>query len=77
MDTGIPFAFLERSIYEAVRQEFQNQMGKFARVPDQGVLGPCFSTTTSGQGIITEVPALSFWFDGDARIWISLGRTIS
>lgn len=42
-------------------------MGKFARVPDQGVLGPCFSTTTSGQGI-TEIPALSFWFDGDARM---------
>ncbi|GMN39526.1 hypothetical protein TIFTF001_008756 [Ficus carica] len=67
VDTGIPFAFLERSINEAVRQEFENQMGKFARVPDQGVLGPCFSTTTSDQGI-TEIPALSIWFDGGARM---------
>ncbi|XP_024026840.1 aspartic proteinase nepenthesin-2 [Morus notabilis] len=66
VDTGIPFTFLERSIYEAVRHEFENHMGNFSRAPDHGVLGTCFSSTSCQD--ITMVPVLSFVFDGVAKM---------
>ncbi|PON97404.1 Aspartic peptidase [Trema orientale] len=65
IDTGTPFTFLERSIFEAVRQEFETQMGNYTRAPDQGVLGPCFSTVDQD---ITNLPLLTFIFEGGVKM---------
>lgn len=62
MDTGVPFTFLERSIFQEINQEIENQMADITRAPDQGVLGPPFSAADNKN--IKSVPRLSFVFGG-------------
>lgn len=42
-----------------------NQMGEYKRAPNQGVLGPCFSTVSVD---VKSVPGLSFVFNGGAKM---------
>lgn len=66
MDTGMPaFTYVDNSIFGQVADEFVNEMGEYKRAPNQGVLGPCFSTV----GVdVKSVPGLSFVFDGGAKM---------
>lgn len=73
-DTGIPFTFLERSIFQHLSEEFESQMADITRAPDQGVLGPCFSSADIN---IQSLPRLSFLCSMGVRKWSSLCRTIS
>lgn len=60
---------MERSIYQNVTEALESQMGRYARAPDIGVLGPCFQLIPNEDFVY--YPALSLLFEGGAKMELS------
>lgn len=69
LDTGSPYTYMERSIYQSVTEEFVKKMTRYTRVPDIGVLGPCFKLIP-GEHFV-HYPALALVFEGGAKMELS------
>ncbi len=73
LNTWTLYTYMERSIYQNLTQAFESQMGRYARAPDIGVLGPCFQLIPNEDFVY--YPALSLLFEGGAKMelsWIEL-----
>lgn len=65
IDTGASLTFMEKSIFNLVAQEFEDQLADHERAGDVGVLGPCFGTECEES---MSFPQLSLVFNGGAKM---------
>ncbi|KAL5545753.1 hypothetical protein UlMin_005440 [Ulmus minor] len=77
VDSGSTFTFMEKPIFEAVSQEFANQMANYTRerdIENQTGLQPCFDISREKE---VNFPEFAFQFKGGAKMVLPLTNYFS